>query len=399
MSKVYTGIDIGSYAIKVVVSEYVNGKFHVLAATNVRSKGIKNGLIIDIEEATVALKKAKQNIEEMIGTEINQAIVTVPNDGISFDIVSNNEITQVLKEATNGHIESDKELVTILPISFQIDDNEPVKDPKGMMGEKLSVKAVITTIPKYFLTQTMALFKACDIEVVDIGFSSLGDYYEVRNKEIDTEVIGIVNIGYDNVDVSIFNKGIMIKNEKIDAGSKLIDLDIAKKYNLKKGVARYLKENFAVSNTRYADASDIIEITNKYGENIKINQLEISETVETRIIELLKLSKKQINLLTNREISYIIITGGISELAGFQYVVENVFDRRTSTLNIGTIGVRSNIYSSVLGLIKYFHYKMELRGNSYSMFNDKQTENLISTKKKDNNSNDSIINKVFSYFS
>lgn len=409
MKKIYTGIDLGSYAIKIVVSEYVNGKFQVLASTNVRSKGIKNGLITDIQEASLSLKKAKKEIEDQLGVEINQAIVSVPSDGIKFDIVSGNidlnpmelvgseQITEVLKEAMLGHVEENYELVTILPISFQIDDNEMVKDPKGMQGNKLSVKAVVTTIPKYFLKQTMDLLKECEMEAVDIGFHSLGDYYEVHNKEIDSEVVGIVDIGYDSTEVSIFNKGIMIKDEKIDVGSKLIDLDIAKKYGVKKSVARYLKENFAVSNTRYADANDIIEIPNKVGEDITINQLEISETVETRLLEILKLAKKQISILTNREISYIIITGGISELAGFQYIVENVFDRRTSTLNIGTMGVRSNVYSSVLGLIKYFHYKLELRGNSYSMFNDKQIENLISTKRKDNDAN--IISKVFSYFS
>lgn len=409
MKKIYTGIDLGSYAIKIVVSEYVNGKFQVLASTSVRSKGIKNGLITDIEEASLSLKKAKKEIEDKLGVEINQAIVSVPSDGIKFDIVSGSidlnpielvdtkQITEVLKEATIGHVEENYELVTILPISFQIDDGEMVKDPKGMQGNKLSVKAVVTTIPKYFLKQTMDLLKECGMEAIDIGFHSLGDYYEVHNKEIDSEVVGIVNIGYDSTEVSIFNKGIMIKDEKIDVGSKLIDLDIAKKYGVKKSVARYLKENFAVSNTRYADANDIIEISNKVGEDITINQLEISETVETRLLEILKLAKKQISILTNREISYIIITGGISELAGFQYIVENVFDRRASTLNIGTIGVRSNVYSSVLGLIKYFHYKLELRGNSYSMFNDKQIENLISTKRKDNDAN--IISKVFSYFS
>ena len=59
MKKIYTGIDLGSYAIKIVVSEYVNGKFQVLASTSVRSKGIKNGLITDIEEASLSLKKDK----------------------------------------------------------------------------------------------------------------------------------------------------------------------------------------------------------------------------------------------------------------------------------------------------------------------------------------------------
>ncbi|MCI8588791.1 MAG: hypothetical protein HFG40_03985, partial [Bacilli bacterium] len=148
------------------------------------------------------------------------------------------------------------------------------------------------------------------------------------------------------------------------------------------------------------DASDYVEVMNKNQEKVKIGQLEISELVENKIVELLKLAKKQINLLTNREISYIIITGGISELAGFQYVVENVFDRRATTLDITTMGVRNNMYSSAFGMIKYFYYKLESRGKTYSMFNESQAEDLVSTNGKvSGTTNDSIIQKVFGYFS
>lgn len=408
MRKIYTGIDLGSYSIKVIVSEYINGKFQVLAVTNVKSKGIRNGLIVDLEQASLSLQKAKQEIENTINIKLNEAIVTVPSDGIKFDVVTSsidleqervigpNDITKTFQEAIAGHIEDDFELVTVLPIYFQIDDNDPVKDPKGLTGKKLSVKAVISKIPKYLLEQTVKLFKQNEIEVIDFGFNSLGDYYEAKNKDIDKEIVSIINIGYDSTEVSIFNKGIMIKNEKIDAGSRLIDNDLIAKYNIKKGVARHLKEEFAVSNTRYADINDTIDVKNKNDEIISLNQMEVSEIIEARIVEILKLAKKQISILTNREISYIILTGGISELTGFQYIVENVFDGRASTLNIGTMGIRSNVYSSTLGLIKYFHNKLELRGNSYTMVNEKEAENISSRVK--NSTNDGLLSKVFGYF-
>ena len=77
MKKIYTSIDLGSYGIKMIVSECVQGAFHVLAATNVRSKGIMNGEIVDLESAISSLQKARKNIEEMIGVSIDQAIVSV----------------------------------------------------------------------------------------------------------------------------------------------------------------------------------------------------------------------------------------------------------------------------------------------------------------------------------
>ena len=86
MKKIYTGIDIGSYSIKIVVCEVVNHKFHVLAASNTRCKGIQNGLIVDIEEVKTYLLKAKKNIEDMLGISIDQAIVTVPSFDKTIDM-------------------------------------------------------------------------------------------------------------------------------------------------------------------------------------------------------------------------------------------------------------------------------------------------------------------------
>ncbi len=413
MKKIYTGIDLGSFSIKIVVCEVVNNKFHVLAASNTRCKGIKNGLVTDMEEASIYLKKAKKEVEDMLGITIDQAVVTVPSIDKDFDIVegkvnvedenkmvSATDINNVFQDAVLGRVNETKELITITPIFFQVDDKEPVKDPKGMVGESLFVKAVITSIPKENFRNTVNLLKNCGITPVDVTYGIMGDYYEARNIDFDKSVSAIINIGYSKTEVSIFNKGIMIKDEMIDSGSKLIDKDLSYVYNLKRSQARVLKENFAVSNTRYSDVNDTIELTNKNGDDITLNQLEVSEVVEARLVDLLRLAKKQINILTNREISYIIITGGISELAGFEYVVENVFDRRCSILDINTMGIRSNMYSSSYGIVKYFHNKLDLRGLSYSMVSEKEANNLISTKGKTlNNSHDNIISKVFSYFS
>lgn len=410
MKKIYTGIDLGSYSIKIVVCEVINNKFHVLAASNTRCKGIQNGIVTDINEAKPYLLKAKQDVEGMLGISIDQAVVTVPIDDISFDIVEGNtttanenkiiasdDICNVFQDAILGRVEENKELITITPISFQIDDSELVSDPKGMIGDTLKVKAVIASIPKVNFRNVVNLLKECGIEAVDVTFGALGDYYETKSPEFDHSTSAIINIGYSKTEVSVFNKGIMIKNAIIDSGSRLIDKDLSYMYKIKKSQARKMKENFAVSNTRYSDVNDTLELVNKNGEEIVVNQLEVSEIVEARIVDLLRSAKKQISLLTNREISYIIITGGISELAGFEYVVENVFDRRCSTMDISTMGIRSNVYSSSYGIIKYFYNKLDLRGLSYSMVSEKEADHLISTKEKVSSGN--IISKVFGYFS
>ena len=230
--------------------------------------------------------------------------------------------------------------------------------------------------------------------VTDITLSSIGDYYQAKNSLFDEDVSAIVNIGYEKIDVSIYNKGIMIKYDIVDTGSKTIDKDLAYVYKIKRGQARRLKENFALANSKYASVDDTIELVNRVGQDITLNQLEVSQVVEARIVDLLKIAKKQITLLTNREISNIIITGGISEMDGFASVVEKEFDHRTSVLDIRNMGVRNNMYSSCLGLIKYFYNKLDFRGITYSMVKDEDSSKLSN---RDRN-RDSILNKVFGYF-
>ena len=407
MRKIYTGIELGSYSIKIVVCEIINNNFHVLASSNTRCKGIKNGVIVEPELVKEYLMAGIKQVEEMLGFPVKEAIVGITSKEKTFDIltgeirieneqhiVREEEVEKAYQDLVLGKVEGNEELLSIMPISFQVDDKELTKDPKGMIGEDLFLKGIIIKVPKQNLKPYLSLFKECGIMVTDITLSSIGDYYQVKNSSFDEDVSAIVNIGYEKIDVSIYNKGIMIKYDIVDTGSNTIDKDLAYVYKIKRGQARRLKENFALANSKYASVDDTIELVNREGQDITLNQLEVSQVVEARIVDLLKIAKKQITLLTNREISNIIITGGISEMDGFASVVEREFDHRTSVLEIRNMGVRSNMYSSCLGLIKYFYNKLDFRGITYSMVKDEDSSKL---NNRDRN-RDSILNKVFGYF-
>lgn len=410
MGKFYTGIDLGSDSIKIVVSEINDHKTNVLAATSVRSVGIKKGLITDPTMAIKSIQLAIKEIEGMLGIKISDAIINVPIDYVEFvvalgsisidnETITGEDVTNVLKDAILGIDDNEeREMVTISPIAFKVDEKIEVKDPKGLRGKLLEVKTIISTLPKQILREIFLVMKECNINVVDITFNAMGDYKEVENKELNTKAGAIVNIGADKTEVSIFNKGILINSGVVPLGSKSVDRDISYIYKVDQMTARKLKETFAVASKEYADYFDVIEIDSKLQEKLVIHQTEISEIVESRLKEILNLAKKQINLLTKRQISYIIITGGISELAGFQYVVENYLGRYAVTLNMTTMGVRHNKYSSVLGMMKYFDQKLELRGKQYSMFQDNIIEELRTTKKKANMSHDTMVTKVFGHF-
>jgi cell division ATPase FtsA len=142
----------------------------------------------------------------------------------------------------------------------------------------------------------------------------------------------------------------------------------------------------------------VFETLNTNKDLVKITQYDLSQIVMSRITEILKLSKKQTSLLTNKEIHYIIITGGTSELPGITYLIEEIFGNKARIGNIETIGIRNNKFSTVSGLIKCLNEKLDIRGKEYSMFNDDKQEEISVPKKKLNLSNDSILGKVFGVF-
>ncbi len=395
MRNIYTGIDIGSDSIKIVVSERVGDDFFVLASCSTKTQGVKKGLIVDSASLKESLEEALSKIEEQIGIRIDKAVVTVPSNECKLKVVSGEanisetgnekkvkprDISRVLEYAVSNQIPVDNELVIVIPILFNVDDKENIKDPKDEVGNILGVKAVIGYAPKKYIYPFLSIFEECNIEVVDIVFGSIGDYEERENKDLNKKLGAVINIGKDKINVSIFNKGILIKNRIIKLGSYNIDKDINYIYGVDLDKARDLKENFAVCSRRLADINHVIDITTSDGGTVSINQYELSEVVESRVIELLKLSKKAINNLTNRKISYIIVTGGMTELTGFSHVAEDVLGINARCLNNMTMGVRDNKYSSAFGIIKYYSKKQELQRKNYSMFGKEEIEKLMNKK-------------------
>ncbi len=410
MRNIYTGIDLGSDKIKIVVAELIKDKFQVLASTSVKSSGIKKGLVVDNEMALMSLNKAIDDIEKVLGIRIDKAIVTVPANNRNIKVVSGSintngvvngrDIISALQSAAEGQIDEGYELVSIIPIMFNTDDNKYSKDPVGMTIDKLNVKALLATAPKKQIYDYLKVFNDANIEVIDITFNCIGDYFEARNKDTDEKIGAVINIGHDKTDVSIFNKGILIKNNIFNLGSKNIDNDITYIYGTDANTSRELKEKFGTACKRCADVNEVLEFEIENGEKKTINQYEITEVIEARVLELLNLAKKEINDLTKRKISYIIVTGGITELMGFNYVVENVFGVEAVVLNISTMGIRSNMFSSSIGIIKYFHEKMKLRQKEVSLIDKEKIDEIEHGKHSMLDlTEDTFISKIFGYFS
>jgi len=408
MNEVFTGIDLGTDSIKVVVTEKINDKFYVLASVSSPSSGIKNGFVEDTKAAVNSIRSAVKQAEEMVGFKITKVVACIPSSNSSFDIVLGNtnvvdyneitglDVSNVFLNAIQNQDFSKEELVTAMPIGFTVDDQTNIKDPKGMKGSVLETRVVVSTVPKEPLYRILETLKLAGIETVDIAFQSIGDYYTIKNRKYDELVGAIINIGEEETNVTVFNKGIPIKTNTLPVGSNNVDKDLTYVFKSRKSESRKIKETFAVAVSSYADSNDIYRLEIDKDTVKELNQVNVSKVVEARVREILKLAKNEIKNLTNREIRYIIVTGGLTELSRFETLVEQEFGFVAKVCDITTMGVRHNKFSSCYGITKYFDDKLELRGKHYAMVSKEDIETMMSVDSSITSEN--LLSKVFGHF-
>lgn len=411
MKHIYTSLDIGSDTIKIVVCELYQNKLNLLAASSFKSKGIKKGLITDVELATSSIKGAITEIEEMIGIKIKKIITSVPSFNAEYSIIKSNikisneesivtsdDIMKSLEVAVKSNPYTLREMVTILPIDYSLDDKAFIKNPKGMRGTNLGCRAVLVTTPKKNVYSVISLLENIGIEVVDISLNNIGDLYCFNNKKFEDKIGAIINIGSQITNVSLYNKSVLVKSSIVNQGGKNIDNDISYMYKVDIPTARNLKLKFALAHKKNASVNDIIEVKSAYDDHLKINQFELSEIVMSRLEEILNEAKKEINLLTSRKIDYIIITGGTSNMSGFEYIVNDIFGENANIGNVKMLGIRNNIYSSCIGNIVYFLSKLKLKNKDYSMISDNEVYQMTSVSSKKLSTSDSMLGKIFDFF-
>lgn len=399
MRKIYTSIDIGSDTIKFVVGELYNKNINILSSNTIKTKGVRKGLIFDPNLTINAIKDGIKEINSDLGVKIKKVIVNVPNYNAKFmfvtgsveindeeEIVTTEDINKVIKNSVYSKLAIDYELVTVLPVEFIL-DGEVVDKPVQKKGKKLELKGIMISVPKKNIYSVLNVVEGAGLEVVEITLSGLADYFEVKNVNTDKKVGAIINLGHETTTVSVINKGKLMNTETIQLGGLNIEKDLSYIFGINIFDARVLKEKFASSHKRFCQLNDVYEIKNTLGELIKINQLEASEVVMSRLREILELAKKQILLLTKQSIGYIILTGGLTEIKAFKNLAFEIFGKGVIIYSMDTLGVRDNKYVTSLGMIKYFCDKMDMRGREYSMMDTADVTALVtpsSKTKKDN---------------
>lgn len=411
MRKIIASIDLGSNSLKLVVGEFMRNKLNILAVSECPTLGIKKGYVVDTNLVINSLKEVFKRAEDMIGLPIKKVIACIPSQNTEFEIsegmtsitsedqtIRSIDIIRAMQAASYNKIREEEELASIIPVSFKINEDEIVKNPIGLQAEKLKVKTVLITVPRKNVHPLIDCIEKIGVEVIDIALASLGDYETLKNESMKDKTGIMINMGEDTTIVSVFNKGILLNTEVLELGSSNIDNDLSFVYKITRKDAKLIKNSLCLAHPRLANPANIIECTNDLGEMIKVNQYEASSIANSRLMEILKLVKKQINLLTKKEIHYIMITGGLTEIPDFPLLIEEMFGHNVKIASVPYIGARNNKFSTSIGLIRYYENKLRLRNKEFSIYNLEEQEELSGFGRKINFSENSVLGKLFGYF-
>ncbi len=411
MRKIMSSLDIGYASIKFIVAEMNKKKLYVLTSSIVNNDAIKKDMTIDYDILEAIIKKILSDTKEKLGIEIKKTLLTISSDSASFTInkakidiknednlVTTDDMIKVVNLSGKNVVQDNMELVNITPLYYTLDDSSRTDIPVNTFSKTLEVQSIITSSRKDDVYKYLRVLDNLGVSVVDISYDVVGNYYALKNEDMDTTCGVIIDIGYLSTSVSVYNKGVLVNTIKIKVGSLNVLKDISYVYKIPLSSAKEVYKKLGLSSSKNASNLEKMELKDNNGDKLIINQVNLSEIIESRVNEILSMAKKQINTLTKRQISYIICTGGIANIGDFDLNVLEIFGKNARVGYINTIGIRDTRYASTLGLIKWYDYNAKLKNYDYSILSLEEQEEFSREESEAKASSNSIIGKVFDYF-
>lgn len=411
MRKIMSSLDIGDASIKFIVAEINKNKLYVLTSKIVNNEAVRKDMTIDYDILEGIIKNLFNEALEKLGIEIKKTLLTVSSDSASFTInkaridiknednlITVDDVIKVVNLSGKNVVQDNMELVNITPLYYTLDDSSKTNIPVNTFSRTLEVKSIITSSRKDDVYKYLKILDNLGVSVVDISYDVVGNYFALKNDDMDSTCGVIIDIGYLSTSISIYNKGVLVNTLKIKVGSLNVLKDISYVYKISLDKAKEVYKKLGLGNSKNASNLEKIELKDNNGDKLIINQVNLSEIIESRVQEILSMAKKQINTLTKRQISYIICTGGIANIGDFDLNVLEVFGKNAQVGYINIIGIRDTRYASALGLIKWYDYNAKLKNYDYSILSLKEQEEFSKEESEAKTSSNSIIGKVFDYF-
>ncbi|MGH8599520.1 MAG: cell division protein FtsA, partial [Burkholderiales bacterium] len=334
------GLDIGTSKIVAIVGEVTDeGGFEIIGMGSHPSRGLKKGVVVNIETTVNAIQRALEEAELMADCKIADVYTGIAGSHIkSFNSqgmvaikdkeVSQMDIDRVIETAKAVHIPNDQQILHILNQEFIIDGQEDVREPLGMSGVRLEVKVHIVTGAVSAAQNIVKCVRRCGLEVRDLILQPLASAMAVISEDEKDLGVCLVDIGGGTTDLAVFTHGAIRHTAVIPIAGDQITNDIAMALRTPTKDAEEIKQRFGCALSQLADPQEMVEVPG-VGERSprQLSRKTLAEVIEPRVEELYALVQSELRRSGYEELlsSGIVLTGGSSLMRGMVELGEEVF--------------------------------------------------------------------------
>ena len=370
-NRLIVGLDVGTSKIAAIVGEVrPDGGFEIIGMGSHSSRGLKKGVVVNIETTVSAIQRALEEAELMADCKIREVYTGIAGSHIkSFTsqgmvAIKDKEVVQmdidrVIETAKAVQIPNDQQILHILNQEFIIDGQEDVREPLGMSGVRLEAKVHIVTGAVSAAQNIIKCVRRCGLEVRDLILQPLASALAVITEDEKDLGVCLVDIGGGTTDVAVFTHGAIRHTAVIPIAGDQITNDIAMALRTPTKDAEDIKQRFGCALSQLADPQEMIEVPGVGDRSPRdLSRKTLAEVIEPRVEELYSLVQAELRRSGYEELlsSGIVITGGSSVMQGMVELGEEIFHMPVRIGKPNYSGglaevVRHPRYSTAVGLL------------------------------------------------
>lgn len=340
-SSIVVGLDIGTTAVTVAVGEVQpEGRVDVIGVGTAASRGLRKGVVINIEATVNAIAKAVAQAETMAGCEVSSVFAAISGShikafnshgivGIKGKEVSQFDVERVIEAAKAVALPVDREILHVLPQEFVIDDQDGVREPLGISGVRLEANVHMITGSIASAQNIVKCANRCGLAVEDIIVSPLASARAVLSNEEQELGVCLVDIGGGTTDVVVYSGGAVKYTNVLSVGGNHITSDIAAGLRTPVASAELIKCQYGTSLASVVSKDETIEVPSTGGRAARVlSKMVLAEIIEPRATEMLSLLQTDLIRSGSEDAltSGIVLTGGGANLPGIAKVAEQIFN-------------------------------------------------------------------------
>jgi len=367
------GLDIGTSKVLAIVGEVTPaGEVEIIGVGHHPSRGMKKGVVVNIESTVQSIQRAIEEAELMAGCQIQSVYAGIAGShirsinshgtvAIKDKEVGPGDVDRVIESARALAIPADQKVLHVLPQEFIIDGQEGIREPIGMSGVRLEAKVHIVTGAVSAAQNIVKCVRRCGLEVDDIILEQLASSMSVLTEDEKELGVCMVDIGGGTTDISVFTEGAIRHTAVIPIAGDQVTNDIAVALRTPTQHAEEIKKKYGCALTQLATSDESIEVPS-VGDRPprRLARQTLAEVVEPRIEELYGLILAELRRSGFEEVvgSGIVLTGGSSKMEGMIDLAEEVFHmpvRLGIPQGVGGLSgvVHNPIYATGVGLVQY----------------------------------------------